>query len=146
MSLRVTVAAPFKQRGKARIGEHEFVVALSLDRDWLSPDQAKRVIDIATGEGLVSRDDGDLIADFDLDSVEIPDDFSPDKSVFRERSAFERAVDALEADGLEKQEVVAAVNELQQEVGITADAAAVVYARREGVDVDDAAAKAREEL
>ncbi|MGB9987390.1 DUF2240 family protein [Salarchaeum japonicum] len=146
MSLRVTVAAPFKQTGKARIGEHEFVVALSLDRDWLSPDQAKRVIDIATGEGLVSRDDGDLIADFDLDSVDVPEDFSPDESVFRERSAFERAVDALEAEGMEKQEVVAAVNELQQELGITADAAAVVYARREGVDVDDAAAKAREGL
>jgi len=146
MSLRVTVAAPFKQTGKARIGEHEFVVALSLDRDWLSPDQAKRVIDIATGEGLVSRDDGDLIADFDLDSVDVPEEFSPDESVFRERSAFERAVDALEAEGMEKQEVVAAVNELQQELGITADAAAVVYARREGVDVDDAAAKAREGL
>ncbi|MEE6209401.1 DUF2240 family protein [Salarchaeum sp. III] len=143
MSLRVTVAAPFKQTGKARIGEHEFVVALSLDRDWLSPDQAKRVIDIATGEGLVSRDDGDLIADFDLDSVEVPEDFSPDESVFRERSAFERAVDALESEGVEKQEVVAAVNELQQDLGITADAAAVVYARREGVNVDDAAAKAR---
>ncbi|GAA0646970.1 DUF2240 family protein [Salarchaeum japonicum] len=146
MSLRVTVAAPFKQRGKARIGEHEFVVALSLDRDWLSPDQAKRVIDIATGEGLVSRDDGDLIADFDLDSVEVPEEFSPDESVFRERSAFERAVEALEAEGMEKQAVVAGVNELQQELGITADAAAVVYARREGVDVDDAAAKAREGL
>src|SRR6056297_2010664 len=99
MSLRATVAAPFKQEGKARIGEHEFVVALSLVRDWLSPDQAKRVIDIAAGEGLVSRDDGDLIADFDLDAVSIPEGFAPDESVFRERSAFERAVEAVEADG-----------------------------------------------
>ena len=146
MSLRATVAAPFKQEGKARIGEHEFVVALSLDRDWLSPDQAKRVIDIATGEGLVSRDDGDLIADFDLDSVEIPEDFSPDDSVFRERSAFERAVEAVEADGHEKREVVAAVNELQRELGVTADAAAIVYARRHGVDVSDAGDAAREGL
>lgn len=145
MSLRVTVAAPFKREGKARLGEHEFVVALSLDRDWLSPDQAKRVIDVATGEGLVSRDDGDLIADFDLDDVEVPDDFSPDESVVRERSAFERAVDALDADGREKQSVVAAVNELQADLGVTADVAAVVYARRRGVAVPDAAAKARED-
>lgn len=145
MSLRVTVAAPFKREGKARLGEHEFVVALSLDRDWLSPDQAKRVIDVATGEGLVSRDDGDLIADFDLDDVEVPEDFLPDESVFRERSAFEQAVDVLDAEGREKQSVVAAVNELQADLGVTADVAAVVYARSQGVQVPDAAAKARED-
>lgn len=146
MSLRTAVAAPFKQKGKARIGEHEFVVALSLDRDWVSPDQAKRLVDIATSEGLVSRDDGDLVTDFDVEDVEIPEDFVPDESLFRERSAFEQVVDALDAAGHERQAAVAGINELQADLGVTADAAAVVYARREGIEVDSAARKAREEL
>ncbi|MGB9965034.1 DUF2240 family protein [Halobacterium sp. CBA1126] len=146
MSLRVAVAAPFRQKGKRRIPEQAFVVALSLDRDWMSPDQAKRLLDVATGEGLVERADGELVAAFDPEDVEIPDDFSPDPSLFQERSAFERALDAVVDAGHDRQETVAAVNQLQQELGVTADAAAVVYARRRDVDVDGAAAKARSKL
>ncbi len=41
MSLRVAVAAPFIQNGTRRLKENEFVVALSLDRDWFSPDQPR---------------------------------------------------------------------------------------------------------
>lgn len=143
MSLRVAVAAPFKQKGKRRIPEQAFVVALSLDRDWMSPDQAKRLLDVATSEGLLERADGDVEAAFDPDDVAIPEEFTPDASLFQERSAFERALDALVDAGHDRQETVAAVNQLQQELGVTADAAAVVYARRQGVAVDGAAAKAR---
>jgi hypothetical protein len=146
MSLRVAVAAPFKQKGRTRVAEQAFVVALSLDRDWMSPDQAKRLLDVADGEGLVERTDGDVEAQFSPDDVDVPADFEPDASLFQERSAFERALDALDAAGHGRQETVAAVNQLQQELGVTADAAAVVYARKHGVDVADAAAKAREEL
>ena len=146
MSLRVAVAAPFKQKGKRRIPEQAFVVALSLDRDWMSPDQAKRLLDVATGEGLVERADGELEAAFDPDDVGIADDYTPDASLFQERSAFERALDAVVDAGHDRQETVAAVNQLQQELGLTADTAAVLYARRRGVDVDGAAEKARAEV
>lgn len=146
MSLRVAAAAPFKQKGRTRVAEQAFVVALSLDRDWMSPDQAKRLLDVADGEGLVEREDGDVAATFDPSEVAIPEDFAPDASLFQERSAFERALDALVAEDFDRQETVAAVNELQRDLGVTADAAAVVYARRQGVEPDGAAAKAREDL
>lgn len=146
MSLRVAAAAPFKQKGRTRVAEQAFVVALSLDRDWMSPDQAKRLLDVADGEGLVERVDGDIEAAFDPGEVEIPEGFSPDASLFQERSAFERALDALVAEGFDRQETVAAVNQLQGDLGVTADAAAVVYARRQGVEPAGAAEKAREEL
>jgi len=145
-SLRVAAAAPFKQKGRTRVAEQAFVVALSLDRDWMSPDQAKRLLDVADGEGLVEREDGDVAAAFDPGEVEIPDGFTPDASLFQERSAFERALDALVAADFDRQETVAAVNELQRDLGVTADAAAVVYARRQGVEPEGAAAKAREDL
>ncbi|NHN47265.1 DUF2240 family protein [Halostella sp. JP-L12] len=146
MSLRTAVAAPFRQRGTDRIGENEFVVALSLDRDWFSPDQAKRLIDVATGQGLLERDDGDIVATFDADGVDVPEEFVPDESILRERSTFERVLDRVVADGAEKQEAVADINRLQGELGVTVEAAAVVYARRRGLDVDGAAESAREGL
>ncbi|WP_135821145.1 DUF2240 family protein [Halostella litorea] len=146
MSLRTAVAAPFRQRGAERLGENEFVVALSLDRDWFSPDQAKRLIDVATGQGLLAREDGDLVPSFDPDEVAVPDGFVPDESILRERSTFEQVLDRVVADGVEKQEAVADINRLQSDLGITVEAAAVVYARRRGLDVDEPARAAIEQL
>ncbi|KDE60460.1 hypothetical protein EL22_22275 [Halostagnicola sp. A56] len=146
MSLRVAVAAPFVQNGTDRLRENEFVVALSLDRDWFSPDQATRLIDVATGEDLLSRDGTDLELSFDPATVTIPDDFVPDEDILAERSAFERVLDALVAEGTEKHEAVGAINTLQRELDVTIEAAAVVYARREGIDVSDLAPVARDAL
>ncbi|MDS0475449.1 DUF2240 family protein [Natrinema sp. 1APR25-10V2] len=144
MSLRVAVAAPFIQNGTRRLKENEFVVALSLDRDWFSPDQAKRLIDVATGEGLLERDDDGLAVTFDPGEVTVPEEFVPDEDLLRERSAFERVLDSLVAEGMEKHEAVGAINALQGELELTIEAAAVVYARRQGIAVDDLAPVARE--
>ncbi|MFB6123680.1 MAG: DUF2240 family protein [Haloferacaceae archaeon] len=146
MSLEVAVAVPFRQQGATRMGEGEFVVALSLDRDWFSPDQAKRLIDVATGRGLLSRDDGDLVVEFDPADVSVPEGFTPDESVLREQSTFERVLDSLVDAGVDKQEAVAAINERQRALGVTIEAAAVVYARQQGLDVGDAADRVRREL
>ncbi|WP_254524911.1 DUF2240 family protein [Natrinema caseinilyticum] len=137
MSLRVAVAAPFIQNGTRRLEENEFVVALSLDRDWFSPDQSKRLIDVATQEGLLVRDDDGLTVTFDPTETTVPETFVPDEDLLRERSAFERVLDSLVADGMEKHEAVGAINSLQRDLGLTIEAAAVVYARREGIAVGD---------
>ena len=146
VSLRVAVAAPFRQRGSERIAESEFVVALSLDRDWFSPDQAKRLVDVATGRGLLRRDDDDLVPTFDPDGVAVPEGFTPDDELLRDPSPFEVVLESLVAAGEEKRAAVGAINGLQRELGVTAEAAAVVYARRQGVEVDDAARRALADL
>jgi hypothetical protein len=146
MSLEATVAVPFRQEGRDRLGEGKFVVALSMDRGWFSPDQAKRVVDVALGRGLLKEEDGELVAQFDPDDVRVPEEFTPDESILREQSAFEQVLDSLLTAGVEKQEAVAAINGLQRELGITIEAAAVVYAKRRGVDVSDVATKARQKV
>ena len=146
MSLRVTVAAPFRRTGGRRVGENEFVVDLSLKRDWFTPDQAKRRVDIAVSEGLVDREDGDLVTTFDPREVSIPEGFAPDESVLQQRSTFQRILDAVTGTGVEKQEAVAAMNRLQADLGVTIEAAGVLYARRQGVDVDDLAERALGDL
>lgn len=137
MSLRVAVAAPFRGAGTHRMEESAFVVALSLDRNWFSPDQAKRLIDVAVGEGLLARADGDVEATFPVDSIEIPEGFAPDEALLAERSPFERVLDRIVAEGIEKRVAVARINELQGRLGVTIEVAAVVLARREGIDVSE---------
>jgi len=144
MSLRTAVAAPFVQSGSDRLGRSDFVVALSLDRDWFSPDQAKRLLDVAEGEGLLEAEDGELVATFDVASVSIPEDFVPDESLLRQRTTFERVLDTVVDAGTEKQAAVAAINGLQSDLGVTLEAAAVVYARRQGLSVADQATRALE--
>lgn len=146
MSLRIAVAAPFRGEAKRVIEESSFVVALSLDRDWFSPDQSKRLVDVAVGEGLLDRTDDGLRVQFDPDDVTVPEEFHPDEEILRQRSTFERVLDAcLDAD-IEKRDAVAAINRLQAELAVTIEAAAVVYAHRHGVDVQQHAAGALEEL
>lgn len=146
MSLRTAVAAPFRQKGRDRMGESEFVVSLSLDRDWFSPDQAKRLVDVAASEGLLVREDGQLRPQFDPDEVDVPEGFAPPEDILRTRSTFERVLDAVVQNGTEKQEAVAAINGLQSDLGITVETAAVLYAHRRGIDVDDERERARSEL
>ncbi|GAA0227853.1 DUF2240 family protein [Haladaptatus pallidirubidus] len=146
MSLRIAVAAPFQQNGRERMRESEFVVALSLDRDWFSPDQAKRLVDVASGQGLLSREDETLVAEFDPTDIEIPDEFQPEESLLQEQSTFEKVLDKLVAHGTTKQTAVAEINELQQDAGISVEAAAIVYARRNGIDVSSEADEALEDL
>lgn len=146
MSLRTAIAAPFREEGSREMGESAFVVALSLDRDWFSPDQAKRLVDVAASEGLLRRADGRVEALFDPQETTVPEGFRPDESILQERSTFERVLGALVEAGEEKQSAVAAVNGLQSELGVTIEAAAVLYAHRRGIDVQEEARHARSEL
>ncbi|WP_254535337.1 DUF2240 family protein [Halomarina litorea] len=146
MSLRSAVAAPYRAKGRDSIPESEFVVALSLDRDWFSPDQAKRLVDVAVSEGLLAREDGELAVTFDPDDEVVPEEFRPDESVIQTRTTFQRVLDAVVETGESKQETVAGINALQSDLGVTIEAAAVLYAHRRGVDVTDHARRAREEL
>lgn len=143
MSLKVAVAVPFRQRGTTRLGEGEFVVAVSLDRDWFSPDQAKRLIDISTGRGLLDRKDGDVLVTFDPDEVTVPENFRPDEDVLREQSTFEKLLSRVTDAGADKQDAVAAINERQRELGVTLETAALLHARAEGVAVSDLAGEVR---
>ncbi|WP_135663845.1 DUF2240 family protein [Halorhabdus rudnickae] len=146
MSLRTAVAAPFVGDGTDTLPRSDFVVDLSLDRDWFSPEQAKRLIDVAASEGLLAIEEDTLELQFDHASVTVPPEYAPDESILRERSTFERVLDSVVAEGVDKQEAVAAINALQSELAITLEAAAVLYARRRGIDVGSATERAIEEI
>ena len=147
MSLEVAVAVPFRQKGTRRLGEGQIVVALSLDRDWFSPDQAKRLVDIALARGLLEEiEGGEFRPTFDPDDTHVPDDFAPDESILREQSTFEQALNRLVSAGMDKQEAVAAANKRQKTLGVTIETAAILVARERGIDVDAVAETVAAEL
>jgi hypothetical protein len=146
MSLRIAVAAPFKRAGREQLSEQSFVVDLAVDRNWVSPDQAKRLVELGRKRGLLETAEDDLVATFDVTSVTVPDGFMPDESLFQERSPVEIVIDALVEDGTDRREAVASINTLQQELSVTAGTAAVVRARQVGLDEPEAVTGANAEL
>lgn len=146
MSLQVALGAPFDSVGRAELTEQEIVVDLAVDRNWVSPDQAKRLVELGRKRGLLDRDGEDLRATFDVADVEIPEGYTPDERLFQERSPVEVVIEALEEAGIDRREAVASINELQDRLSITAGAAAVLRARRAGLSVPDAATAVEAEL
>lgn len=146
MSLRRTVAAPFRQRGVSSMHTSEFVAAIAMDRGWYTPDQVTRLIDVAISEGLMERDDESLSPTFDVSEETIPADFDPGEDLLTERTVFERLLSTITDAGHDKQEAVGAINKLQTELDVTIEAAAVVYARSEGIDVDAEATQVKATL
>jgi len=58
--LTYTVSMPFKRKGKEQLKDMEFVMALSMDLKWFTPEQAKSVLAEAQRSGLLKRD-GELV-------------------------------------------------------------------------------------
>ena len=146
MSLEATVAAPFKWHATDRLGEGAFVVALSLEREWFSPDQAKRLVAGGAGGGFVVGAEGDWVGQLDPEAGGIRGGCGPEEDGLREQSAFETALEAAVATGVDKQTAVAAINERQQALAVTIEAAAVLYAKRRDARVDHLAEAVRETL
>ncbi len=137
--LLYTVSVPFKRKGKESLKESEFVLALSFDLNWFSPDQAKKVVLEAEKAGLLKRE-GDIIHPaFDLSSLEPPNGFKP--GVFEEeRSIFDRIIERITAEtGMDKRRVIALINKKQDELSklVEIEVSAILVALEHGVAVDN---------
>lgn len=150
LSLRTTIAAPFRHLHRDRLRRSEFVHYLAHDRMWMNPDQAKGLIELAISEGLLSFDGGFLVPLFPVDEVMVPLGFRPGSSDLEppdpERVLLGRIAEAL---GQDEREVAADANRIAAEQfdgALRPRAALVLLARRHGVPFSDLLASLREGL
>lgn len=135
--LMMTVAMPFRKRGKDSLTTSEFIFALSLDLGWFSPEQAKEVLGKAKEGDLVSIKDDEISPSFDFKAIEIPLGFRPDLK--SERSIFERVIEKVMMTGLSRKESIALVNEKQERMAtlIEIEVSALLVAKDRGANVED---------
>lgn len=135
-----TVSVPFKRKGKDSLKESEFVLALSFDLNWFSPDQAKKVVLEAEKAGLLKRE-GDIIHPaFDLSSVEPPHGFKPGVFEEEERSIFDRIIERITAEtGMDKRRVISLINKKRDELSklVEIEVSAILVALEHGVALDN---------
>ncbi|MDK2974970.1 MAG: hypothetical protein PWP08_1341 [Methanofollis sp.] len=149
MSLKIAVAAPFKQMHREVLDKNQFVFFLALDRKWMNVDQAHAVLRLAASSGLVKIDGGKISPLFDVSSVTIPLGFRPGEEIFASPDPCnDLVVRIAAATGQKENEVIAGMNRVIEEFdgNLRAEAAAALLARRCGVAWSDLLPALRENL
>ena len=135
-----SVSAPFKLKGKRKMPVSEFIFTLSLDLKWFSPDQARVVLEKAVKRGLLKQTDDTLEPVFDIDSVSVPPDYTPDFRKIVEVSPFDIIIDRIMAKtGKERREIVAEINRKYDEYGgmLEVSVIALIMAKELGIEISD---------
>lgn len=143
MSLRRVLAAACRHHGQERLTETQLISAISLDRGWFTPDEVRTLIDLGRDRGELIVDGEMYVATFEVADVTIPSGYEPSAELLEVAPPFERLLGRLEAEGLDRRECVAGINELQARLNLTSDAAAVLFAHGQGLDIKDVATEVR---
>ncbi len=133
--MKEIIAAVFRSKGKRRMKRSELIYTMSLDLNWFSHEQSKKVVEEAEKRGLIAGDE-EVEPTFDIDSVEIPADFKPRLSRDLAEAIVERIA---EKTGKSFQEVISEINRKQERMGnlLSFEVVALIVAKEHDVEVAD---------
>lgn len=116
MTLRITIAAPFKHTRKTGMRKNELVYYFALDRKWMSTEQANLLLRRAEEDGLLGQENGIYSPRFDISELTIPIGFKPTSTIFeRNEPSQELIVRIAKTRGMQETEVVAEMNRIIKE-------------------------------
>jgi len=141
VTLRLTVAAPFRHTRKTGMRKNELVYYYALDRKWMSTDQANLLLKRAEEEGLLGLDNGLFSPRFDITGLTLPVGFKPSSGIFEQHDVVEDLIGRIaRARSVEETQVVADMNRIireQFDTHLLPPAALVLLAKNHGVPYDD---------
>jgi hypothetical protein len=118
VTLRTTIAAPFKHTRKSGMRKNELVYYYALDRKWMSTEQA-----------------------FDLAGVTIPIGFKPGSSIFERNDPTQELIGRIaKAKNVEETAIVAEMNQVIKDgfdTHLLPPAALVILAKKYAVPFED---------
>jgi hypothetical protein len=138
--LTYTVSMPFKRKGKEALKDMEFVMALSMDLKWFTPEQAKSILAEAKRTGLLKSDGVLVRPSFDISKIEIPSGFKPENVAIETKTIFERVIERIiTSTGIEKRKVISMVNKKHEKLSkqVVIEVSAILVAIENAVLVDD---------
>jgi hypothetical protein len=134
VTIRITVAAPFKHSRKTGMRKNELVYYYALDRKWMSTEQANLLIRRAEEEGLLGLQNGMYSPRFDIAEITIPVGFKPTSSVFDQNDPAQELIGRIaQTKGILETEVVSEMNRIikdQFDSNILPAAALVLLAKK----------------
>jgi hypothetical protein len=141
VTLRTTIAAPFRHTRKTGMRKNELVYYYALDRKWMSTEQANSLLRRAEEEGLLNLVNGVYSVLFDPATVTIPIGFKPSSAIFERNDPSQELIGRIaHTRGVPETEVVAEMNKLIKEQfdgNLLPPAALVILAKKYGASFDD---------
>jgi len=141
LTLRITVAAPFRHTRKNALRRNELVYYYALDRKWMSTDQAAVLLKRAEEAGLVRQESGVYTILFDPATETIPIGFRPGSAVFEASDPAQELIGRImKARNIPETDVVAEMNRVIREQfggNLLPPAALVLLAKKYAVPYED---------
>ena len=141
MTIRITVAAPFKHTRKTGMRKNELVYYYAFDRKWMSTEQANQLLRRAEEEGLLNQDNGVFSPRFDITGLAIPIGFKPTSAVFERNDPTQDLIGRIaQAQKMQETDVVAEMNRIIKEGfdgNLLPPAALVLLAKKYNVPFED---------
>lgn len=116
MTIRITIAAPFKHTRKTGMRKNELVYYFALDRKWMSTEQANLLLRRAEEDGLLGQENGIYSPRFDISELIIPIGFKPTSTIFERNEPSQELIGRIaKTRGMQETEVVAEMNRIIKE-------------------------------
>lgn len=134
-----TIVFLFQRKGRDVLSEKELVLSASLDLGWFSPQEAKQFVEVCLKLKLLTREENGLKPSFDYKSHSIKIDFTPSKNILLLESqeplllAIVRNIE--EKTQLARSAVMAEINKKQDGLDIEIEVAAILIAKKYGLDI-----------
>jgi hypothetical protein len=116
VTIRITIAAPFKHTRKTGMRKNELVYYFALDRKWMSTEQANLLLRRAEEDGLLGQENGIYSPRFDISGLTIPIGFKPTSTIFERNEPSQELIGRIaKTRGMQETEVVAEMNRIIKE-------------------------------
>jgi len=141
VTLRTTIAAPFRHTRKTGMRKNELVYYYALDRKWMSTEQANQLLRRAEEDGLIRQENGIYSPLFNSAEVTIPIGFKPTSAIFERNDPTQELIGRIaQARNVEETQIVAEMNLVIKDgfdTHLLPPAALVILAKKYHVPFED---------
>ncbi len=129
------VAFLFQRSGKERLREKEIYMSLSYELRWLTPEKAKIFLHKCVENGLLKMEGEEYNPNFDYKNIQIPLGFTVDENIVEEEDIFSSILKEMERGEMERETLFKEIETLQKKMNILPEVAALILAKRHGIDI-----------
>lgn len=144
----IIIAFLFKRSGKSMLSFSELYLALSIDLNWFTPEDAKAFLNLILKQKLLAKKGEVFHPNFDYDKTVLPMSFTPSKHVFKvkeiekneekDKSVLSKIIKRLiEKTALNRTQVNELISSVVEEKNITADVAALLVGKEYAVSLEE---------
>ncbi len=151
----IIIAFIFKRSGKKQISFSEFYLTLSIELNWFTPEDSKKLTQQMIQSGLLTKENENVTPGFDLSNIKIPSGFFPTKDILKE-GKIEKTTEKdiltpligkiVEKSKKDQKKVLEEVKKISEERNITIEVATLVFGKDFDIVFDDLYEKVEEQI